>query len=147
MFIPVTGAMIGAVQGVLHEINVEENTIRQIVEILESSSDVVGAHKPGEVAPGVFGGSWSGESLGYHTSLAHAHVVGAMDQMVKTLMGAGERVRAYHDEITFYDDDSADRSRGSLNRHGGPGAPAQPALYRPPTSPAGTAGEPTTQEA
>ena len=117
MFVPGI-ALAGAVEGVLNAITVEENTIKEIVAILEEYADVVGESRPATIRESAYGASGKGQSLGHHTKLAHDHVFDAMTAMMKTLSGTGERVRAYHDDIAFTDDDSAARSRAAVDRHG-----------------------------
>lgn len=118
MYVPVAGAFVGAVEGVLHAINVEEDTIREIVAILDANSQALGASLPGTIKGTAYGGSWSGETLGHHTRLAHDHVERAMREMMETLAGTGDRVRAYHDELTFVDDDAEARKRVEVGRLG-----------------------------
>ncbi|MCW2815039.1 MAG: hypothetical protein JWN84_2494 [Nocardioides sp.] len=117
MFVPGM-ALAGAVQGVLQAIHVQEETIREIVTILEEYSEALGQSRPGTIRESAYGGSPVGESLGHHTKLAHDHVFTAMTEMMNTLSGTGEKVRAYHDEIVFQDEDVADRSRTAMHRHG-----------------------------
>ena len=117
MFVPGM-AMAGDVQGVLQAIDVKEETIKEIVAILDQYSDVIGDSRPSTIREAAFGGSPRGESLGHHTKLAHQHVVQAMTAMMKTLSGTGERVRAYHDDIQFQDEDGAARFRTLGSRLG-----------------------------
>lgn len=128
MFVPGM-ALAGAVQGVLQAIHVQEETIKEIVAILEEYSGILGESRPATIRQSAFGGSWSGESLGHHTQLAHDHVYKAMTEMMETLSGTGERVRAYHDEIVFQDEDSAGRSTTTQGR-------VSDAFYRAPVGPA-----------
>jgi hypothetical protein len=106
MFVPGL-ALAGAVEGVLQAIHVEENTIKEIVSILEEYSAVIDESRPGTIRETAYGGSGTGESLGHHTKLAHDHVYKAMTTMMKTLSGTGERVKAYHKDMDFTDESNA----------------------------------------
>lgn len=117
MFVP-GPELPGAVEGVLNAINVEEETIREIVAILEDYADALGQGRPGTIRENAYGGSSKGGLLGHHTRLAHDHVFEAMTTMMDTLSGTSQRVQAYHDDIIFKDEDSADRSRHAQSRYG-----------------------------
>lgn len=75
---------VGAVTGVLQEINVDEVTINSIVRILESGME--GLETPPEpVDQAVFGGSYWGGEMGRHTEIAHRKVIKAMEDMLAGL--------------------------------------------------------------
>jgi hypothetical protein len=64
-----------AIAATLTELDVEESTIKQIVDILEESAGDVKSGQLGTLNAAHLGGSSSAASLGYHTSVAHKHVV------------------------------------------------------------------------
>lgn len=85
---------IGAVTGVLQDIDVDEETIRSIVTILETGIDVLdGPMQP--VDRSVFGASHWGGELGHHTDIAYQKVTRAMQDM---LIGLGH----YKDGLERY---------------------------------------------
>lgn len=85
---------IGAVTGVLRDINVDEETIRSIVEICDLGIDILeGSMLP--VDRSVFGGSYWGGELGRHTEIAHQKVTEAMADM---MIGLGQ----YRDGLERY---------------------------------------------
>jgi hypothetical protein len=115
--LPELGA-IGAVAATLKELNVEDKTIRDIVEILEESAGDLKKGELGTLNPAHLGGSSSGALLGYHTSVAHRHVVEAMQQMVLGLRGYQANVQKFHKDIDFVDEDSgaaSTRTTGKVN--------------------------------
>jgi hypothetical protein len=75
---------IGAVTGVLQEINVDEQTISSIVEVLETGIEILETPLP-SIDRSVFGGSYWGGELGRNTEIAHQHVVQAMTDMLTGL--------------------------------------------------------------
>jgi len=101
---------IGAIAGTLKDLNVEEQTIKDIVDILEMSAADLHDGKLKGFSGTALGGSWSGGNLDHHTRLAHQHVVRAMEQMVLGLRGYQANVQKFHDDIDFIDGDSADAS-------------------------------------
>ncbi len=109
-------ALAAEVGAALGQLNVEEATIREIVKILdESANDIDGGH-PATVSGGAFGRSPHGADLGHHTSVAHGHVVDAMEHMVRGLHGYVQNVRRFNDDIVFTDETSGDATRGTTNR-------------------------------
>src|ERR1044071_4166626 len=78
---------ITAIEHQLQELEVEETTIKEIVEILEDSAGDLAHGQLGTLNAAHLGGSSSGAELGHHTSIAHRHVVKAMEQMVLGLRG------------------------------------------------------------
>lgn len=100
---------VGAILGAL---NVEEETIREIVRILTQSADDVqrGGRPPGTPAS-AFGGSESGKNFGWNVDQAHAHVVGAMSDLVAGLEGYATRIRHFHEDIQFTDQTAQDDTR------------------------------------
>ena len=75
---------IGAVTGVLQEINVDEKTIQSIVDVLETGMEILEMPLP-PLDQSVFGGCHWGGELGRHTDIAHEHVVRAMTDMLAGL--------------------------------------------------------------
>lgn len=109
---------IGAIAVTLKELNVEEKTIKDIVEILEESAGDLKTGELGTLNAAHLGGSSAGAVLGYHTSVAHRHVVEAMQQMVLGLRGYQANVQKFHKDIDFVDEDSGDattRTTGKVN--------------------------------
>ena len=107
-----------AVADTLKEINVEERTIKQIVKILEDNAGDLAHGELGTLNASHLGGSWSAAELGHHTSVAHRHVVKAMEQMVLGLRGYQANVQKYHKDIDFVDEDSGaatTRTTGKVN--------------------------------
>jgi hypothetical protein len=109
---------IGAIASTLKDLNVEETTIRDIVDILEESAGDLKNGQPGTLNAEHLGGSSAGAVLGYHTSVAHRHVVEAMQQMVLGLRGYQANVQKFHKDIDFVDDESgaaSTRTTGKVN--------------------------------
>ncbi|MDO9496933.1 MAG: hypothetical protein Q7J48_14605 [Nocardioides sp.] len=75
---------VGAVTGVLQEINVDEQTIQSIVDVLETGMEVLEMPLP-PLDQSVFGGSQTGGELGRHTDIAQQHVIKAMTDMLAGL--------------------------------------------------------------
>jgi hypothetical protein len=110
--------VITAVQDQLHELEVEDQTIKQIVDILESGAGELEHGRPGTLNAARLGGSARGAELGHHTSIAHQHVVKAMEQMVLGLNGYQANVQKFHKDIDFVDEDShasSTRTTGKVN--------------------------------
>ena len=93
---------IGAVTGVLQEINVDEETIQSIVNVLETGIDVLETPLP-SLDQSVFGGSYWGGQLGHHTDIAHQHVVQAMTDMLAGLDRYRVGVQRYAQETIEVD--------------------------------------------
>jgi hypothetical protein len=109
---------ISAVASQLKELEVEDRTIRQIVEILEDSAGDLKHGQLGTFNTGRLGGSARGAELGHHTSVAHQHVVKAMEEMVLGLHGYQANVQKFHKDIDFVDQDthaSQTRITGKVN--------------------------------
>jgi len=109
---------ITAVADTLTALEVEEKTIKQIVEILEAGAGEIKNGHPGQVQPSRLGGSARGAELGYHTNVAHRHIVEAMEQMVLGLQGYQANVQKFHRDIDFVDGDSQAsivRTTGKVN--------------------------------
>lgn len=97
---------IGAVTGVLQDINVDEATIQAIVDILELGIDVLETPLQ-PVDESVFGSSHAGGELGYHTGRAHAKVAAAMNDMLLGLGHYRDGIRKYAAETLEVDDNVA----------------------------------------
>jgi hypothetical protein len=109
---------ITAIEHQLQELEVEEHTIKEIVEILEQSAGDLAHGQLGTLNAAHLGGSSSGAELGHHTSIAHRHVVKAMEQMVLGLRGYQANVQKFHKDIDFVDEDSgaaSTRTTGKVN--------------------------------
>jgi len=85
----------GTVAAALDAINVDPETIEQIVQILKQSQDGIGDSAIAEVPQTSFGGSSHGGQLGYHTHLAHQKVTEAMNRMVHDLVHMEQDVVEY----------------------------------------------------
>ena len=57
--------------------------------------------------------------LGHHTSVAHRHVVKAMEQLVLGLHGYQANVQKFHKDIDFVDEDSGASSVRTTGRVNG----------------------------
>jgi hypothetical protein len=113
-----TGVSITAVEARLRQLEVEESTVKQIVEILEEGAGALRNGEPGTLNAAHLGGSWKGSELGRHTAIAHRHVVEAMTQMVLGLRGYQANVQKFHKDIDFVDEDSgasSTRTTGKVN--------------------------------
>lgn len=87
----------------LDAINVDPETIHQIVQILKESQDGIGDSSITDVPQTSFGGSSRGGLLGYHTHLAHQKVTEAMNQMVDDLMHMENDVVEYSKSQEYND--------------------------------------------
>lgn len=99
-----------ALAGFLSEINVEEWVIRDIVTILEDNASDLHRGHPATLPTSCLGGSPAGGTLGHHTSVAHQHVVEAMEQMAVGLRGYMFNVQRFHKDMTFTDEDSGQQN-------------------------------------
>lgn len=112
------GVSINAIEHRLQHLDVEEETIRQIVDILEDNAGQLKAGELGTLNATHLGGSSSGATLGHHTSIAHRHVVEAMQQMVLGLRGYQANVQKFHNDIDFVDEETGaatTRTTGKIN--------------------------------
>jgi hypothetical protein len=87
----------------LDAINVDPETIDQIVQILKQSQDGIGDSAITDVPQTSFGGSNHGALLGYHTHLAHQKVTEAMNQMVHDLLHMEQDVVEYSKSQEYND--------------------------------------------
>jgi hypothetical protein len=110
---------ITAIEHQLQELDVEESTIKEIVDILEESAGDLKSGELGTLNASHLGGSSSGALLGYHTSVAHKHVVKAMEQLVLGLHGYQANVQKFHKDIDFVDEDSGASSTRTTGRVNG----------------------------
>ena len=94
---------VGAVTGVLQEINVDEATINSIVKILESGMESLET-PPEPVDQAVFGGSYWGGEMGRHTEIAHRKVIQAMEDMLLGLENYRTGLTRYAAEALEVDD-------------------------------------------
>jgi hypothetical protein len=107
---------IDAVADILTEIAVDEETVKNIVLILEENAQALQEGHPGSLNAAYLGGSDAASTLGYHTSLAHQHVVKAMEQMVAGLTGYRENILKFHKELSNADDASASSTATGATR-------------------------------
>lgn len=111
-----TPALVTQAVDLLEDLNVEETTIRAIVQILTDSADDLHGKEPASVSTAVFGGSGSGAELGHHTSVAHQHVRDAMEAMVAGLTAYQLNVRRFRDDVEFTDQDAGDASNRTASQ-------------------------------
>lgn len=105
---------VDGIAGFLLGIEVDEATIRAIVQILETSID--GLELPLDAVPtAVFGGAQSASVLAHHTDLAHAKVREAMQDMVTGLTSFRAGIDTFVSGVRSADDMSAADSTGLLN--------------------------------
>ena len=110
---------ITAIEHQLQELDVEESTIKEIVDILEESAGDLKSGELGTLNAAHLGGSSAGAVLGHHTSVAHRHVVKAMEQLVLGLHGYQANVQKFHKDIDFVDEDSGASSVRTTGRVNG----------------------------
>ena len=124
---------ITAIERQLQQLEVEESTIKQIVTILEDGAGSLKTGEPGTLNAAHLGGSSAAAVLGYHTSVAHRHVVEAMEQMVLGLRGYQANVQKFHNDIDFVDEDSGASSTRTTGKVNGvvPTVPASDACVTP----------------
>lgn len=115
VFTPMT-QLAADVGELLTELHVEEQTIIDIVKILNESADSLAAGRPAAVNPVAFGGSSPGASLGHHVQVAHEHVVESMANMVKGLRGFEQNVRQFNSDVIFADEESGDRTKVATDK-------------------------------
>ncbi len=87
----------------LDAINVDPETVDQIVQILRESQDGIGESSITDLPQTSFGGSNRGGLLGYHTHLAHQKVTQAMNQMVHDLLHMEQKVVEYSKSQEYND--------------------------------------------
>ncbi|MFA6297804.1 MAG: hypothetical protein WC642_01470 [Nocardioides sp.] len=105
---------IDGIMGLLQGIEVDEATIRAIVQILETSID--GLTLPLDAVPStVFGGAQSAAVLAHHTDLAHGKVREAMQDMVTGLTSFRQGIDTFVTGVRSADEMSAVDSAGLLN--------------------------------
>src|SRR4051812_39891217 len=90
----------------------EDQTIKAIMKILEENAHSLAQGPPGAIPASAFGGSTSGSVLGTHTSLAHQHVVNALNEMVAGLLGYRVNIQKWHSDLTYTDEDAGVVLRG-----------------------------------
>lgn len=72
---------------VLTTLGLPETMIKSCRDILDEHAQAIQHGRPPTVQGAVFGGSESGQTLAHHTSVAHQHVVDALENMVTGLRG------------------------------------------------------------
>lgn len=96
------------VEEFLGSIGVEEQAISRIMALLDESATALDGAKPGELSPAAFGGSEKGAALGADTSLAHQHVVAAINELVAGMKGYRINVDKWRGDMAFTDEDAGD---------------------------------------
>lgn len=100
---PISSYSPGTVALALDAINVDPETIEQIVQVLKQSQDGVGGAEIGDVPQTSYGGSNRGGLLGYHADLAHQKLTEAMNRMVHDLVHIEENVVEYSKSQEYTD--------------------------------------------
>jgi hypothetical protein len=90
----------------LDELGLPPDVLAQIKKMLALSQDGLSRSKPVDLDSAVFGDSWSGGALGGNTSIAHKHVVQAIQDMVTGLSGYQENVERFETGVRRADEDS-----------------------------------------
>lgn len=103
-FTPISPYSPGSIATALDAINVDRDTIDQIVTILKQSEGGISDRTFEDVPEPSFGGSSSGGQLGYHTALAHQKVSEAMNMMMADLEQVMVDVLAYQRSQEYVDD-------------------------------------------
>jgi hypothetical protein len=89
----------------MQDAGVEDDTVDQILTMLESSKQDVKRGENIELAPSSsFGDAPTAAELGTHAGKAHHHVVEAMSQMVEGLGKYYENVRVFREDVHETDD-------------------------------------------
>jgi hypothetical protein len=92
--------LIGLLQNVL---GLPEEQVNQVREILHGhASDVKHGH-PMQAGAGVFGGSTKGSGLEHHTSVAHQHVIDALNSMSEGLQIYAENLQDFANDLNERD--------------------------------------------
>lgn len=95
---------IGTVATFLDAIEVDSETVGQIVQILNQGADGLDGRVFEPVPGDAFGASNTGSQLGYHTGLAHQKVTEAMNQMMDDLLNIEDKVLSYQKSQEYNDD-------------------------------------------
>lgn len=95
------------VHGTLQSFGVDEQTIADILSMLELGEDEVKDGQPRTSAEGSFGSSPAGQTLSWDAGVAHAKVAEAMADMVAGLGGYAESLRVFRDDARRTDEDAA----------------------------------------
>ena len=90
----------------LEDLGLPPDVLAQIKKMLANSQDGLSASKPVDLDSSVFGDSWSGSALGGNTSIAHKHVVEAIQDMVTGLSGYQENVERFETRVRRADEDA-----------------------------------------
>lgn len=77
--------IIADVVGALHDAGADDDTIDTIKRILSTNETLIQGDRPETSTAGSFGGSSAGSYLDMQASIAHQHVLDALDEMVKGL--------------------------------------------------------------
>jgi hypothetical protein len=91
--------LIDGVRGILTGAGVEDDTVQQILDMLNEAKGAVRKGGDIEMAPAAsYGGASTAAELGTHAGKAHHHVVAAMTQMV-------EGLGMYHQSVEHFRQD------------------------------------------
>lgn len=100
-----------AVEAALEALNIDDEVIAAIVAVLDTSATDINDLDLPTLDQTDFGGSWHGRSMGHHTDLAQDHFQRALQSMVQTLSGNGERLRQFHGDVQFAEEDAITSTR------------------------------------
>lgn len=84
---------------VLTTLGLPEAMITSCRDILDEHAQAIHRGRPPTVGGAVFGGSESGQTLAHHTSVAHQHVVDALENMVAGLRGYAENLDGFAKDL------------------------------------------------
>jgi len=90
----------------LEELGLPPDVLAQINKMLATSQEGLTESKPIDLDSSVFGDCWSGGALGGNTSIAHKHVVQAIQDMVTGLSGYQENVARFEKGVRRADEDA-----------------------------------------
>jgi hypothetical protein len=88
---------------VLNMLGLPEALVNQCREILDEHAGSMKKASPMATGAGVFGGSAHGSSLEHHTSVAHQHVVDALNQMAAGLQGYATNLSDFAKDLSERD--------------------------------------------
>lgn len=99
-----TSTQVDSIGTILGLVMVDPATIAAIKAILEQSRSDIPAEALPEIPPSAFGTSPTGAQLGYHTALAHKHVVKAMMDMLEGVNGFEVGLDTFVQDVTKTDE-------------------------------------------
>lgn len=93
---------------VLEALNLPEELVKQCQAILATNAGALRTEgRPPNVGAAVFGASGKGKLLEFHTSIAHQHVVDALEKMVVGLQGYAENLGGFAKDLREQDEQAA----------------------------------------